>query len=657
MARKRSRREETRHRLADRQQRQTQVKIHGLDHKISLILVAGLFLLHSLALASLFSPLTGLYNNQPIVEQDWGLHFHHLKSMEAFWHQDRTFWGYNPLFMAGYPSNTIQDLSIKFFEFAALGLTTLGLTPIQWFKILAFLAIAFVPWLMYFAARNLFFDRDDIKSGAALVAALLGTAYWWNSLPREMFFYGMVGYAPAAYTSVLGVALLYRIARNPSLWSPTHLGWLMLALVIPPLHVQSIVIFLPPIVALLAVQRNVFYRNLLIWTVGAAAFSILANLPWLAPAFDHRSDDVASAIVDQLPLFTSVDLFTFLKDYLGSTRYWTVRPSISEEGFRLMLLLLGSWGTWKLVRSDNRTAGVMLASAWIVLFLLAYFGSLIPLVKSWQPLRFKVPLDLFLALAASYILVDGLARRSLTTKFNVLPIMAACGLLAFLFNLIATEARAKMLLRTQLRPELTAIVEWIEKETPAEGRVLFEESGDESGFVYDGTYLSSFIPHRTARELIGGPINLYNDRHHYAEFHSGKLLKKDIQNLTDDAIRNYFRLYNIGAVVAFHPASVHRLQSMPGFVTLERRLGPVHLMRVNQPLSWFVQGEGKVKAGLNRLELSELKGKEIVLKYHWTKGLSASPSARIVPIRIYDDPIPFIKIIEPPPALTLRIAP
>jgi hypothetical protein len=74
-------------------------------------------------------------------------------------------------------------------------------------------------------------------------------------------------------------------------------------------------------------------------------------------------------------------------------------------------------------------------------------------------------------------------------------------------------------------------------------------------------------------------------------------------------------------------------------------------------LSWFLQGEGKVKASLNRLDLSELKGKEIVLKYHWTKGLSASPPARIVPIKIYDDPIPFIKIIEPPAALTLRIRP
>jgi hypothetical protein len=598
----------------------------------------------------------GLLNNQPIIEQDWGLHFHQLKSIQGFWQQDGMLWGYNPFFMAGYPSNTIQDLSIKFFELSTLILSALALSPVQWFKILPFLAVAGVPWFMYFAARNLFFDRDDIKGGAALVAALLGTAYWWNSLPREMFFYGMIGYAPASYTSVLGVTLLYRIGKTASWWSPAHLGWLIVALVIPSLHLQSIGIFLLPIAALLLVQGNVFRRNLLIWTVVAAALSILVNLPWLVPAFDHRADGVYSAMVDQLPLFISVDPLTFLKDYLAPARFWSFRPSPSEKGFRLMLLCLGLCGTWKLVRSENREAGVLLAATWFVLFLLVYFGSLIPFVKSWQPLRFKVPLDLFFALAASYIMAHGLTQRSLTPRSYVLRAIAACGLLAFLFNLFETETRGKMLLRTRLRPELTAIVEWIGKSTPAEARVLFEESGDETGFVYDGTYLSSFIPQRANRQLIGGPINVWYDRHHFAEFHSGKLLKKDIQKLTDEAIRNYFRLYNIGAVVAFHPASIQRLQSVPGLVTVDRRVGPVHLMRVNQPLTWFLQGEGKVKASLNRLNLSELKGKEIVLKYHWTEGLAASPPSKIVPVQISDDPIPFIKIIEPPAALTLRVA-
>jgi len=226
----------------------------------------------------------------------------------------------------------------------------------------------------------------------------------------------------------------------------------------------------------------------------------------------------------------------------------------------------------------------------------------------------------------------------------------------FLFNLVQTESTGRLQLRSRLIPELSAIVDWIKRETPADARVLFEESGDESGFVYDRTYLSSFLPHLTGRQLIGGPINLYNDRHHFAEFHSGKMFKKDPQSLSDQEIRNYLRLYNIGAVVAFDPASLQRLQSIPGLVTIDQRIGPVHLMKVNQPLTWFIEGEGKVKVGFNRLELSNLKGNEIILKYHWIEGLAAIPPTKIEPVKMADDPIPFIKLINPSPAVSLRVA-
>jgi hypothetical protein len=185
--------------------------------------------------------------------------------------------------------------------------------------------------------------------------------------------------------------------------------------------------------------------------------------------------------------------------------------------------------------------------------------------------------------------------------------------------------------------------------------VLFEESGDETGFVYEGVYLSSLLPRLTGRQLIGGPINLYNDRHHFAEFHSGKIFKQDVRTLSDEELRKYLRLYNIGAIVAFHPASIQRLESIAGLATVEQRIGPVRLMKVHQPLSWFIQGEGSVRAGFNRLELSDLKGNEIVLKYHWVEGLTAAPVTRIEPIKMADDPIPFIKLVHPPARVTLRV--
>jgi len=381
--------------------------------------------------------------------------------------------------------------------------------------------------------------------------------------------------------------------------------------------------------------------------------SLLANLTWLVPAFTHRHDDVSSAIVEQLSLFVSADPLTFFEDYLGPSNYWSFRPSFWEKGVRLALLLLGSLGLLQLWRGEHKPLGAMLIGIALTLFAVAYFGSLIPFLKGWQPLRFKIPYDLVLVLAAAYSIARWVTDRSSASPAYILPILLLGGG-AFLINLAATESLGKLKLRTQIRPELSAMIDWIERETPTDARLLFEESGDETGFVYDGMYLSSFLPHLTGRQLIGGPINLYNDRHHFAEFHSGRMFKKDVKTLSDDGIKNYFRLYNIGAVVAFHPASIQRLQSVPGLVSVERRIGPVQLMKVNQPLSWFMQGDGKIKAGFNRLELSGLAGREVILKYHWIDGLIASPAARIEPVKMADDPIPFIKIINPPAALILR---
>jgi hypothetical protein len=354
-------------------------------------------------------------------------------------------------------------------------------------------------------------------------------------------------------------------------------------------------------------------------------------------------------------LFVSTDPLTFVKDYLSSKHYWSFRQTWAEKGLRLMLLALGVIGVIQLLRSKQKPLAMVLAAALATLFLVTYFGSLVPFIKPWQPLRFKVALDLFLVPPAAYMCALWATKRATIAPPFIVPLASSVGALAFLANIIATESGAGMLLRTQIRPEMNAIIEWIQKETAADARVLFEESGDETGFVYDGMYLSSFAAHRTSRQLIGGPINLYNDRHHFAEFHSGKLFKKEIHRLTDDEIRNYFRLYNIGSIVSFHPASIQRFQSIPGFIKVEQHIGPVHLMKVNQPFTWFLEGTGAIRARPNRIEATNVAGNEVVLKYHWIEGLTATPPARIVPLKLLDDPIPFIRIINPPEEFILNI--
>jgi len=617
-----------------------------------LALLAAVFLGHFIGLCLLFAPFSGLFDPNPLIDQDWGLHFFHLDSLTAFWREDRALWGYNPFFMAGYPSNTIQDLSIKFFEFAALALSAIAFSPIAWFKICAFLATASLPWIMYFAARNLFTGGEARDSSAAL-AALLGTIYWWNSLPREMFFYGMIGFPIACYASILGLSLFYRLAHASERFGAVHLGWLLFGAAILPLHVQSVIVLLTPMIALLAARPDLLTPRLSVWLACAAALALAMNLPWLAPAFAHRGDDVSRAITEQLGLFVSADPLIFLKDYFSPANYWSFRQAIWEKGFRLALLICGVWGIRNLLRGKKRDLGILLAAGVASLFAISYFGSFVPFIKPWQPLRFKVALDLLLAVGAAHAVVEWLrSQKNARTPF--IPLVVGLGLVTFLINLAQTEATGRLRLRSRFIPELDAIVEWIKSTTPADARVLFEESGDESGFVYDRSYLSSFLPALTGRQMIGGPINLYNDRHHFAEFHSGQIFKKKIGALSDEELRNYLSLYNIGAIVAFDPPTIERLRALAGVVTFEQRIGPVYLMRVHQPRGWFVAGEGKVAAGFNRLELSDLQGKEIVLKYHWIDGLRAAPPVKIAPAKLAGDPIPFIKLIDPPPAVTLR---
>jgi hypothetical protein len=618
-------------------------------------LVGLLFLLHSLALLFLFDPMSGLYDSRPILEQDWGLHFHHLTSMAAFWQNDRTLWGYNPFFMAGYPSNTIQDLSIKLFELLSLPASMFGLAPIQSFKLIVDLSTAVLPWILYFTARNFFVGEATARS-VALLAALLGTAYWWNSLPREMFFYGVLGFPPAVYLSLLAVSLLYRVINGESALTRVHFAWIIALSALLPLHFQSIAIFVPPALTLLLMNLTSLGWRTLCWLGAGLIFPLLVNLPWILPLLSHRGDDVSASIVAELPLFTSSDPATIIKDYLSQTGYWTFRPSAWEKGLRWLLLIFGVIGLQRLIKSNKRDVGVALASGAIVLVLFSYFGSLVSFMSNWQPLRFKVAYDfIFVLAAAHFIATYESSRRSGGQLFPILSRIALiCGVLAFSINLLQTESKKGMRLRTQAPPEIDAVLEWIRKEAPLNGRLLFEESGDETGFFYKGVYLSSFIPHWTGRQLIGGPINLYNDRHHFAEFHSAMLFKRDITTFTDEELRAYFRYYNIGAVIAFHPRSVQRLLAVPGLVSTDRRISDLYLMKVDQPLSWFVKGEGELAGGFNRIRGSNIQGDEIILNYHWTEGLVSDPPANIVPERVLDDPIPFIKIIRPPRAFVLR---
>jgi hypothetical protein len=614
---------------------------------------AAIFLLHTVGILLLFEHPADLFTGRPILEQDYGLHAFHLHSLAAFWQEGGRLWGYNPAFMAGFPSNTIQDLSIKFFEIAALFLP--GVEPDLAFKLLVVAAAAAVPWLAYLALRTFLGKGADDRLAA--LAAFLATACWWNSYSREMFFIGMVGFTTLCFLTPLLLALLYRlVAEEHSPWR-LRLAWAVVATIFLPLHQLGVVVAGLPAAILVAwaiIRRR---WSGLLWAAAGLLPALAVNSPWLAVFLRHLGDNPPLGVADEVGVFLSADPWTFVKDYLGSSLYFTFRISLFEKGLRIALLVTSLAGLATLARGGRKAVAATLGGGVLSMFLLTYFGSLSSLFSWMQPLRFKVMLDAYLTLCAVPAVGSIIAAgRGARPGAYAAPGILGLGLVALAVNLVQTEASGFMRLRTTVPPRARLVAEWVAREAPAGGRLLFEESGDESGFVHEGIYLSAFLPRWTGRELIGGPANLYLDRHHVAHFCSGRLLNRDMAGFSDDELRAIFRVYNIGAVIAFHPDSVARLLAVPGLVTVARQEGPLTFMKARQPLGWLAEGEGHAVAGPNVIRCDHVQGDHVVLKYHWVEGLRATPPAAIEPVRLLaDDPIPFIRVNRPPPQFTLSV--
>jgi hypothetical protein len=394
-----------------------------------------------------------------------------------------------------------------------------------------------------------------------------------------------------------------------------------------------------------------------VWAASGVGFALLANAFWLVPLFDHFADEFAGRVVAALPIFVSNDALTFLKDYLSDNQYWSFRKTISGKLLRLSLLFMGAAGLAQLIRARRLPLAASLATLVVLLFLLTYFGSLAERVQLLQPLRFKLPLDSTLALCAAFGF-EGWSSKSLRWR-NTMAGALLVGLIGAGLCVSKTEASGRMRIQSEPHPPVAALVDWLRAEAPREGRVLFEESGDETGFVYGGVYLSSFIPSWTGHQLIGGPTNLYADRHAFAELHSGSLFGRDPRNYSNAELRRYLELYNVGTLVAFHPVTIHRFSRLAGLVVPVRRFGRIAVFRVDQPLSWFLEGEGKVEARLGELILSDVRPSApddaVVLKYHWIEGMRAEPPLVLEPVQREGDPIPFIRIAKPPASFKLIV--
>jgi hypothetical protein len=307
---------------------------------------------------------------------------------------------------------------------------------------------------------------------------------------------------------------------------------------------------------------------------------------------------------------------------------------------------------WRKQGHGQRSA--IFATTVFFFFLLAYYGSFWDFTASLTPLRFVVFMNLCLAFPAS----SGLLKLySLFTENKSLKVKAV--FLSVAFYLLGTALanpylhlfqRKDFRLITSVPPAIETLTAWIRENTSSDGRILVENSDFESGHQYYGTHMPYFFPLMTKREYIGNYSPYALSRDSYATFYWGYLFQRRIEEYAQSDVWPYMNLYNIKWIIVWTDASKNFFDASPDNYKFKKKIDKFYIYEVNRAGNYFIKGRGRIKADINRIELTDLQAEdgEVIISYRWMKYLRARHEIPIDKKLMLKDPGGFIKLTNPP---------
>lgn len=587
----------------------------------------GPILLHVLGVFNFLPTLAKLSNSTPFLTNDYSLHAYHGYLTLELWEKSGKAWGYDPHFMAGYPAAAVTDMDFKLGEIFVTLFSFLD--PAVTMKSYVCLTFFLFPLLLLMTAKNFGF-----RSGATTLYMVLGIIYWWFSPFRDYIYYGMSSFTFASYLSIFAFSCLYRFIETHRIQDLIRLS------VVSSLsflcHILSPVLITVPALILLVIKRT-HLTKLRIAQLGLfLLFVIATNYYWLAPFFSFHEELISPA-----HFYLTEDPFRFFQDYAVLVYGGAL---VGGNFLALFIMISGIGGLYLWHRSgDERFYPVAIGAAFLLL--LAYGGSFVAFTRQFEPMRFKGPLNLFLLLPASYFLLYS-RLRILTAGMSMIVLIS-------LAPTLHAEIEHPRSIVSSLNDPMKRLVSWIKQETSSDARIMIEESAYESGNQYYDTFLIALLPKLTQREFIGGPYPYLGLRHGFAKFHASTLFGKQIGKFSPNRLKRYLDLYNVGWIVCFHPKSVLYFDGQPDYFLSRGKIDRFHLYEVNRKPSFILKGEGRVRSELNTIFVEEFEGDELVLKYHWLKTFKTTPQVHIEPIFLLKDPVPFIRIKNPPSSLVI----
>jgi hypothetical protein len=600
-------------------------------------LLGALFVVHVVATLFFFSP-ADIVNNRPVITLDHAFHYYQARRANAVFLETGRLHAYDPYFMAGFPT-ALFDIDVKSLEVVCAPFPASQVARVMKFFILGcYLSMVFT---VYAGSRCLqFTERESLLA----VAALLVFWHWGRPLGSHFRYAGMFDFICVSHLAVLVAGLFHRFLEDGrAVW------WLILGPLAYFIHPTAVVILAAPYVCLVLCDRREITRRKVLLFVLWCAIVILVNSIWIIPLFEYAPTKTATRA-----FFQTAGVGALARAFSGP-------GSIPA----LILVGLGAAGAAGLARGRRSRTAVVLCASFVFLLGVSAYGVYIPGIRDLEPGRFLFSALVFavpLAGAGAAIVLDRWGRwRSRTRGPRRIEIAAMVLLLVspVALSYLSSRTGYKHHLTTTPAPEVAELMDELARRIDPSARLMIE---DGPAALYGDAHIPGLLPLYTGVEQIGGPYPFTFLEHHFATFEKDRTMGKPLGQLPAAEFWEYLEVYNVRWIVAASAEAKAYVES----VASDTSSAPAAWKTNGKPpieIAWksrrytlwtlarppaFTTGRARpVTAVFDRIAVEPGADPEpFVLRYHWDRGLRVRPPATISPVRVADDPIPFI-LVDP----------
>ncbi len=579
----------------------------------------------------------------PRLDSDYSVLFNQVYQARGFWQNTGRLWGYDPHFLGGYIDPFLWNSNVNLQVFSLLVPFVSAAASVKLYVVFLWLV---TPLLFWEIGRRWAGTRWAAPEPAWFT--WLAVCLFGGSLQGDLFRSAMTSTVLVMPLSLLSLLILADVLEQGR--RRDVVGLAICAALTLLVHKKAFLTLAVPAVIVLAFHwRQLSWRRFAA-IVAAGLFATAANWFWLGPMLTHLGLTEfflgTAHWYNNNPLAFLVDLID-PQGRVGVFRRPSGWPGLILRWLLYLGLIVGAASRSAEPHRHRRRAFLVI---WAIIFLFAYFGSLIPGAYKLDPSTFVLYVELLALPFALDALRAQLRRRQPVRMVAAMVVAVALILPAALPPRRPWEVASarQCIVEAQDWQRLATRI----NQTPrAGGRVLFESNhlfhANRDPFPNNHSIFGQqVLAAWTSAVYFGAQYPNFFLRFNRASFSAGMLALRPIEEWSNEELVAFLEAYDIDLIVVHSSQALrvfrHRLQG-----TQEVWRDGHHAAFRYQPAgSMFARGSGEVRFEYGRILLSGLQPDQgqVVVRSHYIEGLRADDGSPVQPVDVPGAIFPFIGV-------------